>query len=65
METAKRMTIPLTENREIVLKFTQSENNKQNNEWSLLISDECLTDIKEFFNTGYYILDSDRQITIE
>jgi hypothetical protein len=57
----KTMIIPLVNNRDIKLRFVKV-NGVQ---YISLASNEFLTDVEEFFKSGYYELDSNRQITIK
>ncbi len=54
----KYLKIPLTENRHISIKLTQQANTN----WHANITNEALTDIEEYFNSGFYKLDPDKQI---
>jgi len=56
----KIMSIPLTRNGSIKLSFTQSGNN-----WICSVDDETIQDIDLFFQSGYYVLDREKPITIE
>lgn len=56
---AKSLFIPLTNDRHIMLMFSEKEG-----DWVCRVSDECLTDIKNFFESGHYVLDSTKQIEI-
>jgi hypothetical protein len=56
----KKLVIPLENDRHIKLKF-----DKVDNFWTCCASDEAMADIEEFFKTGYYKLDTKKQITLE
>ena len=57
----KTVKIPLTNNRSITIKFSKFDDTN----WKCIMSDECLTDIVEFFNTGYYKMDTKNKIQVE
>jgi hypothetical protein len=58
--TSKYLVIPLTDNRDIKIKF----NKVNDHQWQCITSDEVLIDIEDFFGNGYYKLDPERQISV-
>ncbi len=60
MGSSKYLVIPLTDNRDIRIKF----NKVNDDQWDCVVSDQLLIDIEDFFRNGYYKLDPERQISV-
>lgn len=58
--TSKYLIIPLTDNRDIRIKF----NKINDRQWYCVTSDALLIDIADYFGNGYYQLDPERQVSV-
>jgi hypothetical protein len=61
MANLKRLEIPLESNNSISLAFTQTESGAA---WTCTMSDETMTDIQDFFASGYYKLSTTKSAEV-
>ena len=56
----KYIKIPLAVNKEIIIKYEQMPDKS----WISIMDNETMTDLVDFFHTGFYQMDTKRPITI-
>ena len=57
----RKIKIPLEHNKHLVIAFKQDEEGS----WSSTLSNECMSDLMNFFKNGYYQLDVSSPFKIE